>query len=152
MPGDHPVHFALSMPTAIDNGPAHLNLSITIEPLLAQHGDKRGEEGSSQTAVKDGLDADDNGIGARPFRKSGIGASWNSPKLDAGDKLEKIVAHLLVIRLEVLLNVDNESGCNCREQTGLYPQENHINTATDVYAKRILTNIKVVSKSSRISS
>ena len=112
------------MPTAIDNGSTHLNLSVTIEPLLAQHGDKRGEEGSSQTAVKDGLDADDNGIGAGPFGKSGIGASWHSPKLDAGDKLEKIVAHLLVIRLEVLLNVDNESGCDCREQTGLYPQEN----------------------------
>ena len=116
------------MPTAIDNGSAHLNLSITIEPLLAQHGDKRGEEGSSQTAVKDGLDADDNGIGAGPFRKSGIGASWNSPKLDAGDNSEKIVAHLLVIRLEVLLNADNEGGCNCRKQTGLYPQENEMNT------------------------
>jgi len=118
------------MPTAIDNGSAHLNLRITIEPLLAQHGDKRGEERSSQTAVKDGLDADDNGIGAGPFRKSGIGASWNSPKLDGCDKLEKIVAHLLVIRLEVLLNVDNESGCNCGEQTGLYPQGSEREIAT----------------------
>jgi len=63
------------MPTAIDNGSAHLNLSITIEPSLARHGDKRGEEGSSQTSVKDGLDADDNQIGARPFRKSDIGVS-----------------------------------------------------------------------------
>jgi len=101
MPGDNSVHFALSRPTAIDNKSTHLNLGITIKPLIAQHGDKRGEEGSSQTAVKDGLDADDNGIRARPFRKSGIGASWNGPKLDDGDNLEKIVAHLLVIQLEV---------------------------------------------------
>jgi len=151
VPGDHSVHFALSMPTAIDNESAHLDLGITIEPLLAQHGDKRGEEGSSQTTVKDGLDADNNGTEARTFRKSGIGASWNSPKLDAGDNLEKIVAHLLVIRLEVLLNVDNESGCKCGEQTGLYPHENCINTATDVCAKRIFTKIKVMSKSSSYS-
>ena len=148
MPGDHSVHFALSMPTAMDDGSAHLNLGIMIEPLLAQHGDKRGKEGSSQTAVKDGLDADDNGVGAHPFRKNGIGASWDSPKLDAGDNLEKIVAHLLVIWLEVLLNVNNENGCNCGEQTCLYPHENCINTAAEICAKRMLTKIKVVFKSS----
>ena len=49
MPGDHPVHLALTMPTAINNGPAHLHLGVTVEPLLAQHGDERGEEGSCQT-------------------------------------------------------------------------------------------------------
>ena len=76
--------------------------------------------------------------------KAASGASWNSPELDAGDKLEKIVAHLLVIRLEVLLNADNEGGCNCGEQTGLYPQENYVNTAANVCATRILTKIKVV--------
>jgi len=60
----------------------------------------------------------------------------------------EVAAHLLVIRLEVLLNVDNESGCNCGEQTDLYPHENCINTATDVCTKRILTKINVVFGSS----
>jgi len=108
------------MPTAIDNGSAHLNLGVTIEPLLAQHGDKRGEEGSSKTRVKDGLDADYNGLGATPRSEGGIGVGWNISKRDAGDNPE-VVAYLLVIWLEVLLNVENESRCNCGEQTGLYP-------------------------------
>jgi len=57
---------------------------------------------------------------------------------------EKVVAHLLVIRLEVLLNVENESGCNHGEQTGMYPRGNQINTArTDICAKSVLTKIGV---------
>ena len=128
--------------------PAHLNLSVTIEPSLDQHGDKRGEEGSSQTRVKDGLDADNNGLGATPRSEGGIGIGWNVSKRDAGDNPEEVVTNLLIIRLEVLLNVDNENGCNCGEKTGLYPQENQMNTASNACAKRILTDIKVVSKSS----
>jgi hypothetical protein len=49
--------------------------------------------------------------------------------------------------LEVALNVDDESGCDCGEQTGLYAQKNQMNTATGVTVKEILTKIKVVFKS-----
>ena len=35
MPGDHSVHLALPMPTAINGGSTHLDLSVTIEPLMA---------------------------------------------------------------------------------------------------------------------
>jgi len=33
-PGDHSVHLVLSVPTAIDNRSTHLDLSVTVEPLL----------------------------------------------------------------------------------------------------------------------
>ena len=60
------------MPTVINNGSAHFDLSVTIEPLLAQRDDERGEEGSGQAGVEDGLDVDDSRIGAGPLRNSGI--------------------------------------------------------------------------------
>jgi len=60
---------------------------------------------------------------------------------------EKVVAHLLVIRLGFLLNVDNESRCNHEEQTGPYPQGNQTNTATDVCAGAVLMKIRVLESS-----
>ena len=38
-PCDHAVHLTLSEATAIDDRPAHLCLRVSVEPLLAQHGD-----------------------------------------------------------------------------------------------------------------
>jgi hypothetical protein len=35
MPGDHPAHLALPVPTAIDYRPAHLYSGITLEPLFS---------------------------------------------------------------------------------------------------------------------
>ena len=125
-PGDHSVHLALSMLTAVDNGSTHLNLSVTVEPLLAQHGDERGEKGSGQARIKNGLDVDDGGIGAIPLRESGIVASWDVPKRGTGDNLEELVAHFLEIRFEFVLDIDNERGCDCGKQTGLFPRESKL--------------------------
>ena len=77
--GDHPVHLALPMATAIGNGSAHLDLSVTNVPLLAQHGDGRGEEGSGRAGVEDGLDVDDSGIGAGLLRDSVVFAGEDLP-------------------------------------------------------------------------
>ena len=119
VPGEHSVHLALSMPTAIDNRSTHLDLCITIEPLLAQHGDERGEEGSGQTRVKDGLNVNNGRIGAIPFRELGIVTSWDIPKRDTSRDLEEFVTKFLVIRFELCLNVNDEGGCDCGEQAGL---------------------------------
>lgn len=48
-PCDYPIHLAPLAPTAINDRSTHLNLRITVEPLLAQHGDERSEGGCSQT-------------------------------------------------------------------------------------------------------
>ena len=42
-------------------------LGITAEPLLAEHGEERSEEGDGQTREKDCLDVDDDGVGASPY-------------------------------------------------------------------------------------
>ena len=73
------VHLALSMLIAIDDGSAHLGLSVTVQSLLAQHGDERGEEGSGQSGVKGRLDVDDSGIRTSQLRDSGAIANCNIP-------------------------------------------------------------------------
>jgi len=114
------------MLTAVDNGSTHLELGITVEPLLAQHGDERGEEGSGQARVKNGLDVDDGGIGAIPLRESGIVASWDVPKRRTGDNLEELVVYFLEIRFELALKINNESGCDCGKQTGLLSRKSKL--------------------------
>ena len=48
-PGGHSVHLTLSIPTAIDKGSTHIDFGVAVEPLFAQHGYERSEEGRSQT-------------------------------------------------------------------------------------------------------
>ena len=45
MPCGDPIYLALSISTAVDDRSTHLDLGVTVEPLLSQHGDERGEEG-----------------------------------------------------------------------------------------------------------
>ena len=121
MPGGHSDRFADSIPTAIDDGSPDLHLGKPVEPLLAQRCDECGEEGSSQAGVEDGLDVDDGRIRTSPFRESSLRASGNFAERYTGNDCEESVAHLCVIGLELALDVDDESGCNRREQTGLSP-------------------------------
>ena len=80
MPGVHTVHLALSSPTAINDGSAHIRLGITVKRSLSQQGDERSEEGSGQTRVKDALDVNDRGIGPGPLRESGVGTGGTFPR------------------------------------------------------------------------
>jgi len=64
---------------AIDDGYVHLDLSVMIEPLFSQHGDKHCEEGSGQARVEDGLDVDDSGIGAGPLRDGSVFTDGDVP-------------------------------------------------------------------------
>ena len=44
LPGDHPVHLALPVSAAFDDG-FKLHRSIAVQPLLSHHGNEGGEEG-----------------------------------------------------------------------------------------------------------
>jgi len=59
------------MATTINNGSTHLDLSVTVEPLLVQNCDERGEEGSGQGGVKDGLDVYNGGTRVSPLSPVG---------------------------------------------------------------------------------
>ena len=67
MPGGHPGHLPLSIPTTIDERAVRLDLGVASEPLLAEHGNKCSEEGDGQTCVKDALNFDNGGIGTSPY-------------------------------------------------------------------------------------
>ena len=64
---------------------------------------------------------DDGGIRAAPLRERSIWAGWDVSKRGTGNDLEEGMVHFLVIRLEVALDIDDESGCDRGEQTGLFP-------------------------------
>ena len=119
MPSDHSLHLAPSIPTTIDHRSMRLRLTITVEPLFAQHGNEGGEEGYGQTCVEYGQDMNVSGIRAVPLRKMGSGFVIET----IGDDLEDGVAHFLIIRFELFLEVDNETSCDGREQTSLLPQK-----------------------------
>ena len=120
MPGVHSVHLALSISTTVNDRSTFLHLRIAVEPLFAQHRDERGEKGSGQTRVKGGLDTDGVGIGAGPWRGNGSGTGWDIAKRDVGHNLEEAIAQLCVVWLEIGLNSNDESGCDRREQAGLF--------------------------------
>ena len=145
MPCDHSVHLALSMSTAINSWFARLRLDITVEPLFAQYGDERGEEGKGQTGVEDGLDVDDSGIGATPLRKVYSRTGWGAPN---GDDPKEVITHLCKIRLKAPLDIENESRCDHGEQSGLSPQKKISDDDRGGVAENPLTKINVVVKPS----
>lgn len=74
MPGTYSVHLTPSVPTAMDNGSTHLNLSTTVELLLARQGDERSKEGSGPTRGKNDPDVYDGGVRVIPLRGRGTQA------------------------------------------------------------------------------
>ena len=69
---------------------------------------------------------DDVPIRAVPFRESSISTGRSVPKCGTGDDLKEDVVHFFKIRLKLALNVDYESGCDCREQTSLFPSPGNV--------------------------
>ena len=93
MPGVHSIHLALSILTAINDRSTLLHLRIAVEPLFTQHCDERGEKGSGQTCVKDGLDTDNIGVRAAPLREGCNGTSFGMRGVGVvGYNLEEAVA------------------------------------------------------------
>ena len=142
-PSSHPVCLALSIATAIDERSTHIDLEVTVEPLLAQHGDERCEEGSSQTRIEDGLDVGKLRVRACPWRIT-AGLRRRVHAGGVGRHPKEIVAQLGVIGLKLGLDGDDEGGYDRGEQSSLFPKRQY-NIATE--ADERPTKIKVMSKS-----
>jgi hypothetical protein len=95
----------------------------------------------------DRLDEDNGGVRASPLGKSGVRTGWDIPKRDTGNNPKEVVAHSLEIRLEFALNVNNESGCDRGDQTGLFAQKNKSTLRSRWMRKRTLTKTIMVFKS-----
>ena len=109
----------LSVSATIYDGPTYPGPGIAIDPLLSQHSNERGKEGSSQTREKDSLYTDDGGIRPNPLRQAGASGGWSIPERSIGDDRKEGVAHLRVIWLELSLDSDDEDRRDHREETSL---------------------------------
>lgn len=124
------------------------HLGITVESVSAHHDREYCEKGNGQTRVKNGLDVEKVRIRTSPLRESGSGTSWGIPKLGVGDNLEETIVQSSVIWLEIALDIDNESGCDHIEQTGLFPRETFALAPRLRWTKKkILTKINAAFKS-----
>ena len=93
--------------------------------MFSQNTNEGGEEGSGQARVEDGLNANNGGIRAIPLGESGIETSWDVSERSTSDDLEEGIIHLLVIWFEVALDVNDKGSRDRREQTSLFPSDQH---------------------------
>jgi hypothetical protein len=95
--------------------------------LLAKHCEEGGKEGSGETREEDGLDVDDRAGRACPLWEGGDVISEGGV-IDLIDKDTEEGGGLGVrVLLEVRVDLDDECGGHCREQTGLGPSW-HVHT------------------------
>jgi len=67
MPSDNAVELPLSILAALDGRPSHVDGSVSVQPLLAEHGEEGGEDGRGEAGVQHRLHQDDRLERARPL-------------------------------------------------------------------------------------
>ena len=110
------------MLAAFDSGPSHVGRRVSVQPLLAEHREEGGEKGSSETRVQDSLDLDDRVWGTGPLREAWRVVSERGV-VDLGDEdTEEGDSLITRVGLELRLDIEDESGGDSGEQTGLLPR------------------------------
>jgi len=121
VPRNDSIEFALSVLAAFDSGPSHVGRRVPIHPLLSEHREEGGEEGSGETCEEDSLDVNDGVRRAGPLWKGGRFVSEGGV-IDLVDKNAEESGGLVIrVRLEVGVDLDDECGGDGREQTSLRP-------------------------------
>jgi hypothetical protein len=109
MPGRHPGHLPVSMSASLCQRPAHLDLVVSVQPLLPKHGEASGENRHRETSVHRALDADVALVREFPIegwrinvlpKRGGVGVLDEDPEESCGRFAE--------IFFDVLLDVDDE--------------------------------------------
>jgi len=67
VPCDNTVELPLSILTALDGRPSHVDRGVSIKPLLAKHSEEGGEDGRGEASVQHYLYLDDRAGRARPL-------------------------------------------------------------------------------------
>jgi len=119
IPGDNAVEFPLPILAALDGGPMHVGRHVPVQPLLPEHRKECGEERDGEGGVQQSLSLNDGAWRAGPL--------WNprcfvteSGVVDLVDEdTEESGSFFVWVRLEPGVDLDNEGGSNCREQTSL---------------------------------
>ena len=114
-----PIAFALTVAATLDHRPARVP-QVPIQPLLAQHGDERGEHGDQKTRVHETGDGND--LARRTFlnRWNGGGLTGDGGLVESEEDCAEESRRLLVrVGLEVRMDVDDKSRAYGRKQTRL---------------------------------
>ena len=114
-----PIEFALTVSATIFHRPARIP-QVPIQPLLAQHGGKCGEQGNHKTRVHETGDGDD--LARRAFLNR-----WNGGSLTRDgrlveseeDRAEEGGRLVVRVRLEVRMDIDDKSRTDGRKQACL---------------------------------
>ena len=112
----------MTVSASLDHRPARIP-QVSVEPLLAQHGDECGEQGDQETRIHETGDSDD------PARRAFL-KRWNDGGLTGDGRLieseedgsEEGRRSIVRIGLEVRMDVDDKGGADGGEQTSLQEQ------------------------------
>ena len=119
VPCNDSIEFSLSVLAAFDSSPSHVGRCISIHPLLSEHREEGGEEGSSETREEDGLDVNNRVRSTGPLWEGGRVVAKGSV-IDLVDQDAEEGGGLVIrVRLEVGVDLDDECGGDGREQTSL---------------------------------
>ena len=110
IPRVHAPELSLSVAASLDGRSPYVRRVVTVQPLLAEHCQQGGEEGSSKACKEEGLDMDHRGGRAVPLWRS-----WNIISeggiINLVDKdAEERRGFVARIRLQLGVDLDDECG------------------------------------------
>ena len=116
------ITFALAVSASLDHRPACVP-QVSVEPLLAQHRDERGQQRDQETRVHESGDGDDLTRGVFLGGRNGRGLVRYCGLIEGEENCTEEGCGLFVgIGLETRVGVDDECGANRGEQTCLRRQ------------------------------
>ena len=112
----------MTVSASLDHRPARIP-QVSIQPLLAQHRDERGEHRDYQTRVHETGHSDDLARWVSRDRWDGRGLTRDGGLIESEENCAEEGGRLLVrIGLEVGMDVDDEGRADSGEQTSLQGQ------------------------------
>ena len=113
------IAFALTVTATLNHRPTRI-AQVTVQPLLAQHGDERGEQGDHKARVHQTSDSDDLAPWISLGGWDGRGLTGDGGLIEGEEDRAEEGGRLLVgIGLEVRMDIDDKRGADGREQTRL---------------------------------
>ena len=116
------IAFALTVSATLDHRPARIP-QVSIQPLLAQHGDECGEQGDHETRIHETGHCDDLARWVLLGKWNGRSVNRDGRLIESEeDRAEEGGGLFVRIGSEVRMGIDDEGGADGREQTSLQEQ------------------------------
>ena len=119
IPSDDAVEFPLSILIALDGRASHVDRGISVQPLLPEHSEEGGEDGSGEAGVQHCLHLYNHDGRTGPLWERRDVATKGGAVYFVDQDAKKGVRLVVGVWLESGTDLDDECGCHGREQTGL---------------------------------